>query len=97
MQKYSVQKLITFSPQLYDLVEKKAKKLGLTFPEYIRLLAVNDIKNMVEDNPFVDTKTEKHIAHSIKNINSGKYTILNSSKDIEDHFGSRSGTFKENK
>ena len=86
MQTQRIQKLITFSPQLFESIEKKAKKLGISFPEYIRVLAVNDIKTIVENLPLVDEETEKHIARSMQDVKQGKYTVLKDDKDIENHF-----------
>ena len=85
-QKDRVQKLITFSPNLYTLVEKKAERLGVSFPEYIRMLAVSDIKEQVEELPMVDIETEKQIGRSLQDIKKGRYTVLKSNEDIENHF-----------
>lgn len=70
MSKSRVQKLITFSPQLFSLVEEKAKKLGVTFPEYIRSLAVEDLK----DNDYIvaSPETERQIGIALKEIEDGK-------------------------
>lgn len=86
LQKDRVQKLITFSPNLYTLVERKAEKLGISFTEYVRMLAVFDIKEQVEDLPMVDEETEKLIGKSLQDLKEGKYTVLKSDKDIEKHF-----------
>lgn len=83
-----IQKLITFSPHLYDLVEKKATKLGVSFPEYIRMLAVSDIKKQVEELPTVDEETEKQIGKSLEDLKKGHYTALHTDKDIDKHFDS---------
>ena len=88
MQKDRIQKLITFSPHLYTLVEKKAEKLGISFPEYIRILAVSDIKEQVEELPMVDEETEKQIAKSLQDIKEGRYTTIKNEKDLEAHLKS---------
>lgn len=85
-QKDRVQKLITFSPNLFTLVERKAEKLGISFTEYIRMLAVSDIKEQVEELPMVDEKTEKLIGKSLQDLKEGRYTELRSDEDIEKHF-----------
>ena len=71
MRKARVQKLITFSPQLHSLVEEKAKKLGVTFPEYIRTLAVQDLK---ENNDYIiaSPETERQIGIALKEFEEGK-------------------------
>ena len=82
-QKDRVQKLITFSPNLYTLVEKKAERLGVSFPEYIRILAVSDIKEQVEDLPMVDEETEAQIGKSLKDLKEGRYTTVRNKRELE--------------
>lgn len=88
MKMQRIQKLITFSPHLHDLVEKKAEKLGVSFPEYIRMLAVSDIKEQVEQLPMVDEDTEEQIGKSLEDLRKGHYTVLRTDKDIDKHFDS---------
>lgn len=78
-----VQKLITFSPQLYALVKRKAERLGLSFPEYLRLLAASDVKKEVEAIPIVDEETEKRIEQSLKDFEEGKFTTIDPSNEKE--------------
>lgn len=77
-----VQKLITFSPHLYNLVGKKAEKLGVSFPEYIRMLAVFDIRERIEELPMVDEETEKLIGKSLQDIKEGRYTTVRTKKEL---------------
>ncbi len=88
MKMQRIQKLITFSPHLYELVEKKAKNLGVSFTEYIRMLAVSDIKKQVEELPMVDGETEKLIAQGMEDFKNGRYTALHTKEEIEKHFDS---------
>lgn len=76
-----VQKLITFSPQLYQIVLTKAKQLGLSFGEYIRHLAVIDVKEEVEHLPMVDEETEKRIGQSLKDLKAGRFIDVDSSNE----------------
>ena len=77
-----IQKLITFSSHLYSLTEKKAEKLGISFPEYIRMLAVSDIKKQAEEVPLVDEETEKQIAKSLQARKDGKYTDIRTEDEL---------------
>ena len=88
VQRDRIQKLITFSPQLYALVGKKAEKLGVSFPEYIRMLAVSDIKEQVEELPMVDEETEKQINKSLQDLKKGKYTEIRTEEELEAHLKS---------
>ena len=76
LQPRSIQKLITFSPELYQLTLTRAKRFGLSFPEYIRILTVNDIKKETENIPFVDAETEKGIGKSLEDLKKGRYVTL---------------------
>lgn len=69
-----IQKLITFSPQLYQVVLAKARQLGLSFGEYMRHLAIIDVKKEVEHLPMVDEATDKRIGQSLKDLAEGRYT-----------------------
>lgn len=84
-----VQKLITFSPQLYQIVLTKAKQLGLSFGEYIRHLAVIDVKEKVgEYLPMVDEETEKGIGQSLKDLKKGRYTVIKNKKELDTYLSS---------
>lgn len=82
----SIPKLITFSAELYQLVLDKAKRLGLSFGEYVRILAVNDVKKEVESIPMVDEETEQRIGESLAAYKRGEYTVLKTDEDIRKHF-----------
>ncbi|OGD97816.1 hypothetical protein A3A49_01530 [Candidatus Curtissbacteria bacterium RIFCSPLOWO2_01_FULL_38_11b] len=76
-----IQKLITFSPQLYQVVLAKAKQLGLSFGEYMRHLAIIDVKKEVEHLPMVDEATDKRIGQSLKDLAEGRYTEVDPSNE----------------
>ncbi len=78
-----VQKLITFSPQLYQVVLAKARQLGLSFGEYMRHLAIIDVKKEVEHLPMVDEATDKRIGQSLKDLEEGRYTQVDPSNEKE--------------
>lgn len=87
MQLTRVQKLITFSPQLYQLVEKNAADLGVSFPEYIRVLAVNDVKKSAE-KAVVSEVIEKQVAKSLEDIKNKNYTTVTSPDELDIHLES---------
>lgn len=81
-----VQKLVTFSPKLYNSAMARANSLGIPFAEYVRHILIKDVEESTKNLPMVDDETEKRIGQSLKNIKEGRYTILKSDKDIESHF-----------
>lgn len=85
-----VQKLITFSPQLYEIILAKAKQLGLSFGEYMRHLAVIDIKEEIGYLPIVDEETEKRIGQSLKDLKEGRYITVKNIKELDAHLDSLS-------
>lgn len=86
--KKRVQKLITFSPQLAQYIEFKADKLGVSFPEYIRSLALNDIKDEVDDMIIASPEIERQIGIAIEEGKRGEGTELDpfNEKDLEELF-----------
>lgn len=83
-----VQKLITFSPQLYEIVLAKAKQLGLSFGEYIRHLTITDIKEEVKQLSLVDQETERRIGQSLKELEEGHFTVIKNKKELDTHLNS---------
>ncbi len=81
-----VQKLVTFSSKLYSNALARANSLGIPFAEYVRHILVKDVEESTRYLPMVDTETEKRIGQSLKDLKEGRYTILKSDKDIENHF-----------
>ena len=81
-----IQKLITFPKELYSLVMNKANRIGMTFPEYVRILVVNDLKGKLDSIPMVSAKTEKNIENSFEALKQGQYTELKTIKDIKNYF-----------
>lgn len=80
-----IQKLITFSPQLYSNVLAKAKQLGLSFGEYIRHLTIIDIKDQITPLEFVDEETEKRIGKSLKDLKEGRFSVIKNKKELDTH------------
>ena len=81
-----VQKLVTFSPQLYYNAEVKAKQLGIPFAEYLRHLIIKDVEEDITDLPMVDAETDRRIGESLEAYKRGEYTELKTKKDIENYF-----------
>lgn len=82
MKQGRIQKLITFSPQLYQLIELNAQKVGLSFPEYIRTLAVDDVRKEAEKEVLVSEQAEKRIGRSFEDIKRGRYLEVDPKKLI---------------
>ncbi|OGK38080.1 hypothetical protein A3F03_02585 [Candidatus Roizmanbacteria bacterium RIFCSPHIGHO2_12_FULL_41_11] len=78
-----VQKLVTFSPQLYYHAEVKAKKLGVPFAEYLRHLVVKDVEEDIANLPMVDAETDQRIGKSLQDIEKGRYVDIDPSDEKE--------------
>lgn len=81
-----VQKLVTFSPQLYSNAETKAKQLGIPFAEYLRHLIIKDVEKDIADLPMVDAETNKRIGESLEAYKRGEYTTIKTKEDLEKYF-----------
>ena len=81
-----VQKLVTFSPQLYFNAEAKAKHLGVPFAEYLRHLIIKDVEEDVSNLPMVDEETNKRIGESLEDYKKGRYTSIKTKKDLKQYF-----------
>ncbi|MBI3385264.1 hypothetical protein HY030_03685 [Candidatus Gottesmanbacteria bacterium] len=89
LQSIRVQKLITFSPQLHAMVKQKAERLGLTFAEYLRMLAASDVKKEVEDLYLLDQKTEEKVGLAVKDFRDKNYTLIKNKKALKTHLANR--------
>lgn len=85
LQTIRVQKLITFSPQLHAMVKQKAERLGLTFAEYLRMLAASDVKKEVEDLYLLDQKTEEKVGLALKDFQNNNFNIVKNKKALKSH------------
>lgn len=83
-----IQKLITFSPQLYEIVLAKAKQLGLSFGEYIRHLTITDVKKEVKQLSMVDEETERRIGQSLKDLEEGRFKVIKNKKALDTYLNS---------
>lgn len=69
-----IQKLITYSPRLYELALARAKELGLSFNEYQRYVMTKDIDERAI--LMVDEETEKRIGERLKDVERGDYITV---------------------
>lgn len=90
VQSQNIQKMVTFSPVLYQMGKHKAQQLGLTFTDYIRYLIVDDVKPSVDrtDMPLMDDETERNVRISLEQYKQGDYTTMKTKKDIDDFINS---------
>lgn len=83
--KTSITKQIVFPKKLIDLAESKYSRMGLNLPEYLRHLIIKDVEDL-SNLPMVDEQTEKAIGRSMEDLAAGRYTVLSSTEEIEEHF-----------
>ena len=79
---------ISVSPALKSLVQSHAQNIGVPVTQYVKNLIINDVKHYPTYQ--VDEETEKSIGQSLKDLKEGRYTILKSPEDIENHFNNLS-------
>lgn len=76
-----VQKLVTFSPKLYNSAVARANSLGIPFAEYVRHTLIKDVEESNKNLPMVDGETEKRIGQSLKDYAEGHYTVVDPSDE----------------
>ncbi len=83
-----VQKLVTFSPKLYNSAVARANSLGIPFAEYVRHTLIKDVEESTKNLPMVDAEAEKRIGQSLKDLEEGRYTIIKNKKELNAHLDS---------
>lgn len=68
-----IQKLVTFTPRLYNSAEEKARRLGVPFAEYVRHLIMKDVEDDAARFPLVDAETNRQIGLSLKDLKEGRF------------------------
>jgi predicted CopG family antitoxin len=83
-----MQKLITFPDPIYKRLLKRAKKIGFSFSEYMRMMSVEHLQQPepFEEIEILDEETSKRVAESMEDFKNGRFVTLSSRKEIDDHF-----------
>lgn len=76
-------KQITFSNILLKNAMNKAKKLGVSFPEYVRHLIIKDTELEVD---ILTQEEEKRVSVALKDFKNGLYDIAKSDEEIGNLF-----------
>jgi hypothetical protein len=71
---------------MYTLLSKRTKQLGISIPEYLRFLVINDTKPLIDNIPMIDLETENEIGKALKNYKAGRYKTLRNEKEIDEYF-----------
>lgn len=82
------QKLISFPDPIYTRLLKRAKKIGFSFSEYMRMLSVTHLQQPepFEEIEMLDEETSKRVVDSIKDFKNGHFVTLKTNKEIRDYF-----------
>ncbi len=83
MNKQATAKHITFPYELNELMEVRLNQLGISAPEYVRQLVIQDVKPLYQNIPFVDAATEKSIGLSLQEIEDGDIAEFDSVEDFK--------------
>lgn len=82
------QKLIAFPDPIYTRLLSRAKKIGFSFSEYMRMMS---LAHLQQPEPFaeieiLDEPTSKRVVASIADLKKGRSPILKTSQEIRDYF-----------
>jgi len=82
LQNNKIPRQIVFTTKLNEVATSKANKMGVSVPEYIRYLILQDNQDQHRDMPFVSDEMEEMIGKSIQDYLNGKTTDLKTKKDV---------------
>jgi hypothetical protein len=69
---------IGFPKQLYKLMQEKTNQLGVSIPEYVRHLIINDVEETA------DEELEAAIAKGLRDYTEKKYVIIKDKEDLKE-------------
>lgn len=69
---------------MLTLADRRVNELGISFPEYVRYLIINDIKIVTEE--YASSKLENAIQEAREEIANGDYIVLKTNEDIDNLF-----------
>lgn len=82
----TVAKTITLTKDLYEDAEKTANQLGVSFPEYVRYLIIDDKREYLRKIEILDEETEKELGEAMEDYKKGNYAVLTSEAEIDEYF-----------
>ena len=82
------QKLISFPDPIYTRLLKRAKKIGFSFSEYMRMMSVEHLQKPepFDEIEILDKETSERVAKSVDDFKKGNFVALKTTKDIRDYF-----------
>ena len=66
------------------MADDKAQKMGVSFPEYVRHLLLNSVQTEINNQYLLSEREETSIGRSLNDIKKGDYSVLKTTKDIND-------------
>lgn len=79
--KKSVTRQITFPTEMDKMISIRLKQLGISAPEYVRQLVIEDLKPLYKDKYFLTEDEERQVEQSMKDLENGDYKVY---EDVED-------------
>lgn len=80
----STQLKVTLPIQLYDYVQAKTQRFGLTMSAYLKHLILEDVKDMETPEFIMSQSTEETALKALKEFRSGKTKAVHSIDDFVD-------------
>lgn len=79
------QKLISFPDPIYSRLLKRAKRIGFSFSEYMRMMSVEHLKSPepFEEIETLDTETSKSVEEGLEDMRQGRFTHVKSSEELK--------------
>ena len=77
-QNIDVRQTVTLKKNLFSVSTKKAERLGLSFPDYIRYLIVQDNERELTISEILPIKLEKSLKKAMKDVDLGRVKSIDS-------------------
>jgi len=78
----STQLKVTLPVRLYDYVQAKTQRFGLTMSAYLKYLILEDVKDMEMPEFIMSQSTEETALKALKEFRSGKTKVARSVDDL---------------
>ena len=76
---------IIFTTKLNELAKKNAENLGVTVPEYVKFLILQDSKTQLHRIEELSEEDDASVARGLADYANGNFTTLKTKQDITDH------------
>jgi hypothetical protein len=87
-QRSSIVRQVMFPSQLFDLVKVRLEQLGISVPEYLRQLVIEDVKPLYKNIPTLNEDTQRSLVNAFEDIAKGDVKKFENYKEAKEFLDS---------